>query len=540
MSNIYTFLIICLLTTFNLNAQSTFTLTEKTKQCSAEPTQLSISQKTSIPTKVTVKYGTDATMTQSVQSDEWKMSHLITLENLSPSTFYHVQTITESETETYTSAPQIMATASTSTGEIRYFFLQGVDESFSNGSEPDGDQYPQVLQALYDLIDNAQETIDCAIYNTSWYELVDRLEEAVARGVQVRYIHDADTYNSALNGNLDFPILEGSPGGGIMHNKFMIVDAESETDSYVVTGSMNWTVNNITEDYNNTIIIQDKTLAMNYTIEFEEMWGSDGAQPDAANAKFGSQKADNTAHFFNVGGTEFECYFSPSDNVTTQIRNVINSADESLELAVLLMTRQDVATAIKDRYFQNVTVRGLFDTTSDAFEFLTAQNINVVHHYPSEMLHHKYIIADANNLSSNPTVLTGSHNWTNSAETKNDENTLIFKDANVANLFLQEFEKRWSEVVVSTFDISSFEDIKVFPNPFRENVNIQVHTPKNKVVSLQITNTLGQVIYTQNENLITGDNTLNLPTKDLANGIYYLTILNANQEYIYSQRIVKE
>ena len=43
------------------------------------------------------------------------------------------------------------------------------------------------------------------------------------------------------------------------------------------------------------------------------------------------------------------------------------------------------------------------------------------------------------------TVLTGSHNWSASAENSNNENTLIVHDADVANQYLQEFAARYTQ-----------------------------------------------------------------------------------------------
>jgi len=522
-------------------AQNSFSITEKLAQKEILPTQFSLTQKTDVPSKVIVNYGTSPSMTNTYESASNLTNHNILLENLTPSTFYYVQVITETENETIVGETEIMATASNSTGEIRYFFLNGVDESFSNGVLPDGDQYPEVLEAMYDLIDNAQTTIDVAVYNTSWYEFVDRLEDAVARGVRVRYIHDADTNNNALQGNQDFPTLVGSPGDGIMHNKFMIVDAEDDLNSYVLTGAMNWTFGNITEDYNNTIIIQDKTLALNYTIEFEEMWGSSGANPDAGNAKFGEQKSDNTAHNFNIAGVEIECYFSPSDDINTNIKQVVNGAEESLEIAMLLITKQDVTEAVKNRRFAGVDVRGIFDNDeTDEFDFLQSNNVNVVYHYPSDMIHHKYAIADANELDSDPTVLTGSHNWTWSAENINDENTLIIHDADAANLFLQEFEERWQEInPTGVQDFSALKAAAVFPNPFDNNFQVQLNAKVADRVTTSLVNTLGQEVYFIENELVTGENLLNFSVENLVQGVYFLTMRDKSGQYILTETLEK-
>ncbi len=523
-------------------AQSSFSIVEKLSQKEIAQTQFTLTQKTDVPSKVIVKYGTSPSMTNTYESSENTTTHNISIENLEPSTFYHVQVTTETESETIVGKTQIMATASNSTGEIRYYFLNGVDESFSNGILPDGDQYQEVLDAMYDLIDNAQLTIDVAVYNTSWYEFVDRLESAVERGVRVRYIHDADTNNNALQGSLDFPILTGSPGDGIMHNKFMIVDAEDDLNAHVVTGAMNWTFGNITEDYNNTIIIQDKTLALNYTIEFEEMWGSNGANPDAGNAKFGDQKSDNTAHNFTIAGVEMECYFSPSDDINNGIKDVINGAEESLEIAMLLITKEDVTTAIKNRRFAGVDVRGIFDNDeTDEFEFLLSNNVNVVYHYPSDMIHHKYAVADANFTDSDPTVLTGSHNWTWSAENINDENTLIIHDADAANLFLQEFEARWGELnPTGVEDFSALQSAAVFPNPFSNDFQVQLNAKVADRVTTSLVDALGQKVYSTENELITGENTLNFSIKNLTNGVYFLTMRDQNGQYILTETITKK
>ena len=64
--------------------------------------------------------------------------------------------------------------------------------------------------------------------------------------------------------------------------------------------------------------------------------------------------------------------------------------------------------------------------------------------------HHKYAIADANSISSDPTILTGSHNWSSNAENNSDENTIIIHDATIANIYLQEFTQRFNELATVT------------------------------------------------------------------------------------------
>ena len=65
--------------------------------------------------------------------------------------------------------------------------------------------------------------------------------------------------------------------------------------------------------------------------------------------------------------------------------------------------------------------------------------VQVYHHDISPDLHHKYAIVDHASPANDPVVITGSHNWSSSAENVNDENTVIVHDARVANLYHQEF-----------------------------------------------------------------------------------------------------
>ena len=77
------------------------------------------------------------------------------------------------------------------------------------------------------------------------------------------------------------------PNYGIMHNKFVVFDANSADpdNPFVWTGATNFTDGQINIDPNNVIVIQDKSLAIAYRLEFNEMFGTDGAMPDAGESQ---------------------------------------------------------------------------------------------------------------------------------------------------------------------------------------------------------------------------------------------------------------
>ena len=94
------------------------------------------------------------------------------------------------------------------------------------------------------------------------------------------------------------------------------------------------------------------------------------------------------------------------------------------------------------------------------------------------LLHHKYAVIDAEKSSPNSVIITGSHNWSSSAETANDENTLVIHSQRIANLYLQEFKQRYvdaggsDDIVLSVKPFTneaptSYELQQNYPNPIQ-------------------------------------------------------------------------
>ncbi|MDG2139494.1 MAG: phospholipase D-like domain-containing protein [Flavobacteriales bacterium] len=400
------------------------------------------------------------------------INHTISLTSLQPATFYYVQCYSVRGVDTAFSNIGIYSTASNSSGIIRPYFNHSVDNSVSTGVDAQNitNYFNDTIKAYIDIADS---TLDICVYNASDALIATAINDAYNRGVQVRYIADDDVVNSMLS-SLDpnIPIVYRTPipVAGIMHNKFLVIDVNSVNNSWIMTGSTNWTnPSNLFNDYNNLIFVQDQALARAYTMEFEEMWSG----------IFGSNKDDNTPHDFNVNGKHMELYFSPSDQTTSHILEVINSVDYTLEFALLDFTRDDLGDAIIDVHNSfGTNVRGIVEsenTTGSEFPALNSAGVNIKSHTGiPHTIHHKYAIADADLVASDPILLTGSHNWSNNAENNSDENTLIIHDHTTANIYLQEFTKRFNELS-STSVINNLIDINigVFPNPSLGEINIE-------------------------------------------------------------------
>ncbi len=471
------------------------------------------------PVQTFIEYGLSPSLEMGgATNGQLTSSHDIVLSGLSPATFYYVRAGAINGTDTLRSVKTFyFSTASNSTGSIKVFFNRSIDNSVSNGTYPDLSNSPAAIQAeLIKRIDSASTSIDCSIYNINISAIVTALTNAHNRGVRVRYIANDGTANTALSPAPPFNVIYVN-SNALMHNKFMVIDPGSINESYVWTGSTNWTTNNVNTDPNNVVLIQDQALAKAYEIEFEEMWGSNTATPNLSNAKSGSQKADNTPHLFNIGGRLVECYFSPSDGVTNAIDRALQTADVDIEFALLSFTQLQLGNTIISRHQAGKYVKGLINNIGDQntqYTPMQSAGVDVLHpNYSGRELHHKYAIVDANTPASNPLVITGSHNWSNNAEQSNDENTLIIHDVNIANWFLQEFSARYCEsdaapsnnckvsppISIDKIDRQSGFDAKLFPNPASGSSVFLTLEQEADLGSLQleIFNALGQQVYNQ-------------------------------------------
>jgi hypothetical protein len=127
----------------------------------------------------------------------------------------------------------------------------------------------------------------------------------------------------------------------------------------------------------------------------------------------------------------------------------------------MLITRTEMANAIAARKTAGVAVNVI--TNSESGNSTTVNDIlsnSLTTHFTfdevsSGILHHKYMIVDQYAAISDPMVFTGSHNWSAAADNDNDENTLVIHDATLANIFYQQFVKRFVDNMGVLFELTS-------------------------------------------------------------------------------------
>jgi phosphatidylserine/phosphatidylglycerophosphate/cardiolipin synthase-like enzyme len=397
---------------------------------------------------------------------------VIEITNAQPSQLYYVQAVAQFGGDLDQTDTLVFITQSNSSGKINTYFNQSVDHSVALPGNEAVHTPNSIDDTLVKYILMAQESIDVAVYNTTSSsavaDIAGALNTAHANGVQVRVIFNENTGNTAIpNLSPGIPRLESPPANfnnniGIMHHKFFVFDANSNNPNLprVWTGSTNLTTQQVNTDANHAVLIQDQSLAIAYWLEFNEMWGTDGPQPNPQNAKFGIQKKDNTPHVFNVNGKRVECYFSPSDNTNQRIVQAIHEANTELLVNTMLITQNSLADAIIFQHFNGVNTSVLVNTEAQSSTFGQLRNALrgrlAEYSQITGILHHKTMMTDV--LSNqNPLVLTGSHNWSASADNINDENTVIIYDEMVVNQFFQEFMARFEPMASQ---VEAIEDHK--------------------------------------------------------------------------------
>ncbi len=283
---------------------------------------------------------------------------------------------------------------------------------------------------LVEAINDARLSVDLAVYDLNLWSVRDALIAAQRRGVAVRMVAESDNLDEREFQDLSaagIPIL-GDRREGLMHHKFVIIDRQE-----VWTGSMNFTTNGSYRNDNNLLRVRSARLAESYLVEFEEMFVHD---------RFGADSVADTPHpALKIDGTPVEVYFSPDDGVADRLVALIRGAETSVYFLAFSFTSDDIAQALVDQARQGIAVAGVFEADQvgsnrgTEYPRLRSEGLDVHLDGNPRFMHHKVFIIDES------IVALGSYNFSASAERRNDENILIIQDSELAERYVQEFDR---------------------------------------------------------------------------------------------------
>jgi phosphatidylserine/phosphatidylglycerophosphate/cardiolipin synthase-like enzyme len=322
-------------------------------------------------------------------------------------------------------------------------------------------------------------------YSRSWSELTPAEVDQLSDREEARYreffrLVDIN-HNDQLSGEeiakrdalkilqiAQVPIIDdtadGSSGSGLMHHKFMVIDGHAS----IIT-SANWTMSDIHGDLNqlasrgnqnNLLSIESSQLAQVLTTEFNLMWGDGpGGQLDS---KFGTDKPDRPPVTIPVGDSSITIHFSPAPksqdwSTTTNglISQTMAQAQQKIDIAQFVFSEAQITESLQTSHLRGIPIRALIDrgfAYRSYSQMLTMLGVSPCHSQrpvwsnpiitagvPSlptgDLLHHKIAIVDQR------LVITGSHNWSATANYNNDETLLIVNSPMVAAHFQQEFDR---------------------------------------------------------------------------------------------------
>ena len=325
-----------------------------------------------------------------------------------------------------------------SNGEIKVLYTD-----FSKNLKPHKNCTETVCKEVLKIIDNTKETLDIAIYGYDKIPAItNALIDAKNRGVKIRFVYDENsdpqkTYYKDNNiiSNISTSYRSDKTStttttNMLMHNKFLISDNHT-----VLTGSMNFSSSGFSSyDVNDIVIIYSTKIAEIYTKEFEQM----------LLGKFHTHKDKISAEKkYQIGNSQVEIYFSPKDKTSTRIIQIIKNAKHYIYIPTFLITHTQITNELINAKNRGVDVRLIIDanstyTRNSKHAILRQNGILLKTENYAGKLHSKTIIVDDEYL------ITGSMNLSNSGENKNDENTVIIKNSQIAKHHKEFFLYLWT------------------------------------------------------------------------------------------------
>jgi phosphatidylserine/phosphatidylglycerophosphate/cardiolipin synthase-like enzyme len=138
-----------------------------------------------------------------------------------------------------------------------------------------------------------------------------------------------------------------------------------------------------------------------------------------------------------------EVYFAPEDGAGRRVVELIDGARQSVAFLAFALTSEEIAGALGAKAAEGVEVRGVMDAGQSGnlgsrYVHLLEAGVDVRLDGNPDRMHHKVIVIDGG------IVITGSYNFSRSAETQNDENLIVLHDPAAAAVYLEEFERVFS------------------------------------------------------------------------------------------------
>ena len=148
-----------------------------------------------------------------------------------------------------------------------------------------------------------------------------------------------------------------------------------------------------------------------------------------------------TAFSAGTNTTNFKVCFSPEGQCENVAVNAIESAKKEILVQCYSFTSKPIADALMRAHHNGIKVRILFDRSQlkapySRIHQLTDAGIETTIDYVKGIAHNKIILIDEE------LVLTGSYNFSKSANSRNAENMLLISNKNLAKIYRNKWHQR--------------------------------------------------------------------------------------------------
>jgi len=196
-----------------------------------------------------------------------------------------------------------------------------------------------------------------------------------------------------------------------------------------------------------------------------------------------------------------EVHFSLYDNPQKEIIKNINQAESFINIAMYIFTDREIALPLVKARERGVKVRLYLDKEQVEYQysqsrFLVQKGIKTRISSNKYIMHNKFAIID------NRLLLTGSYNWTFSANNRNDENLMVIDDPELIEIFQNQFVNLWTnkyspERTKELFNKAKVEFLPTSPTlakPEDKVININSASQEELTNILQISEPLARKI----------------------------------------------
>ena len=203
-----------------------------------------------------------------------------------------------------------------------------------------------------------------------------------------------------------------------------------------------------------------------------------------------------------------EVYFSLYDNPQKEIIKNINQAEAFINIAMYIFTDREIALPLAKAQERGVKVRLYLDKDQVDYKysqsrFLVQKGIKTKISSNNYIMHNKFAIID------NHLLLTGSYNWTFSANHRNDESLMVIDELEIIARYQNQFEKLWFDKYSPERTRKLYQIAKVnfpflsatFPKPEVRTININAASQEELIKILKISEPLAWKIIALSDEL---------------------------------------